>query len=288
MTDGLISSYDEPEGPPKQPQAARETTGQEETSARVARSGKARIAPVPENNLDTKDPVFLQMAEDVAGGVRAHEIRIGDAYIPGNFDAEHLRNIHTYVMQDIYAEPGATRGDERLLAEADLKNKPEAKLPLEYDTREGAHGQLITLVPAGKVNQRLEDIGARLARENYLGVLDKPEFVARLADYHLEYNKVAPFQSGNEHVLNVVLNQIGEEAGYVVAPSAAKHLREVTDATLDAGMTSDKSRLIQVLSSVTVEGEGEEAQLRRRATQWALPAETTAEREKRVKEEYGG
>lgn len=252
------------------------------------RPGDPRFAPVPENNLGTKDPVLLQMAEDVAGGMRAHELRIGDAYLPGKLDAQHLRHIHAYVMQDIYEKPGATRGDERLLAEASLKDKPEAKLPLEYDSREGAHGQVITLVPASKVNERLDELSERLARENYLGGLEKPEFVARLADYHLEYSKIAPFRAGNEHVINVVLNQVGEEAGYVVAPNAAKNLREVTDATLDSGSPNDKARLIQVLSSVTKEDEGQLAEIRRRPTQWAIPVLPSAEQEKRWREEDMG
>ena len=288
MTSALISSYDDHGGPSKQQQAANEPAGQEQTLGQVNRPSEPRIAPVPENNLDTKDPVFLQMAQDVAGGMRAHELRIGDAYLPGNLDTQHLRFLHAYVMQDIYAVVGATRGDERMLAELDLKDTPGAKLPLEYDTRQGAHGQLITLVPAEKVNQRLEEISERLRRENYLGGLDKPEFVARLVDYYLEYSKVAPFEGGNEHVICVVLNQIGEEAGYVVAPDAAPQLREVTDATLAAGMLSDRSRLIEVLSSVTEQEQGQEAVIRRKATQWARPAETTVEREKRIKEEYGG
>lgn len=228
------------------------------------------------------------MVEDVASGMRAHELRIGYVYIPGNLTTQHLRLLHVHVMQDIYAELGATRGDELMVAQAALENKPAVKLPLEYNAREGAHGQLITLVPAGQVNQRLEEIGERLRRENYLGGLDKPAFVARLVDYHLEYSKVAPFQSGSEQVVSVVLNTIGVEAGYIVAPDAAKHLREVTDATLAAGLLSDRSRLIQVLSSVTEEEQGQEAMIRRKATQWALPAETTAGREKRVREEYGG
>lgn len=288
MTDGLISAYDDQGEPPAQQQATSKTTGQEKTSTQVDRSNEPRIAPVPENNLDLTDPVALQMAQDVAGGVRAWQLRIGDAYLPGTLDTQHLRQLHAYVMQDIYAEPGATRGDERMIAELALKDKSEAKLPPEYDTREGVHGQLITLVPADKVNQRLEDLSARLVRENYLGGLDKPEFVFRLADYHLEYSKIAPFREGNESVIHVVLNQIGEEAGYVVAPNAAHQLLEVTDATLAAGLLSDKSRLVQVLSSVTQEEPSEEGRLRRRATRWTLPAETSAEREKRIKEEYGG
>ncbi|RZJ88520.1 MAG: hypothetical protein EOO60_10975, partial [Hymenobacter sp.] len=104
--------------------------GQETT-----RPGEPRIAPVPENQLNIKNPVYLQMVEDVTGGMRAHELRIGDAYLPGDLNTQHLRQIHAYVMQDVYAEPGATRGDELMVAQAALKGKPDAKFPPEYDTR---------------------------------------------------------------------------------------------------------------------------------------------------------
>ncbi|MGI4744269.1 MAG: hypothetical protein ACRYG7_54665 [Janthinobacterium lividum] len=215
------------------------------------------------------------MAEDVAGSLRAYEDRIGHVYIPGKFDTAHLRDIHAHVMQDIYAEPGATRADELLLDQLAVKANPQQAMPPDYDTRIGVNGQPITLLAASKVNERLEELSRNLAAENTLGGLEKPEFVARLADYYTCYSHAAPFRAGNEHVLNVVLNHIGVEAGYVVEAITAKHLREVTDAVLVAGVESDKTRLIQVLGSVTKEDESRLGKLLRDPTQWVIPLKDT-------------
>ncbi|MDF7815457.1 Fic family protein [Hymenobacter sp. YC55] len=247
-----------------------------------------RVAPVPDNLLGTTEPLLLQMAEDANGSLRAWEVQVGDVHIPGKFDAAHLRDIHAHIMQDIYPAPGATRGDERLIAQHEAKVNPEKELPLEYDTRIGSNGENITLLDVGKVNKRLDDLSSLLERENTLQGLDKQAFVGKLADYYTEYSHAAPFRAGNEHVLGVVMNQIGKEAGYVVSPAVAQHLREATDATLEAGVTSDKSRLIQVFSSVTSEAPGRGAEARRDPTQSALPLEVSAEIKKRQAEEDMG
>ncbi|MGI4734077.1 MAG: hypothetical protein ACRYG7_02765 [Janthinobacterium lividum] len=252
----------------------------EEAQTPSHQPGELHIAPVPENLLNTTNALLLQMSEDVAGSLRAFEARIGDVYLPGKFDAAHLRDVHAHVMQDIYPLPGATRGDELLMAKAVVKANPNQTLPPNYDTRIGASGQPITLLVAAKVNERLEELSGKLAAENTLGGLEKPEFVTRLADYYTHYSHAAPFQAGNEHVLNVVINQIGVEAGYVVEPSAAKNLREVTDSVLVAGVESDKSRLIQVLASVTKEGEGRRAELLRDPTQRVIPLKDTPQMKK--------
>lgn len=286
MPEENISLFGAAAGPT--PTKAPATEQNNSVEADEPKPGEPRFAPVPPNNLDTDNRLLLQMSEDVAGGVRAHELRIGDAYIPGKFDSAHFRDLHAYLMQDIYPEPGATRNDELLLAKHALKDTPDAELPKQYDSRLGASGQAITLLSAEKVNDRLDELSGKLGRENNLGGLDKPEFVARLADYHLQYRKASPFQAGNEHVLGAVLNQIGIEAGYEVKPHMAKNLREVTDATLEAGVDSSKSRLIQVLSSITEPGTSREATLRRDPTQWALPVKDSPEAIKRQKEEDMG
>lgn len=274
MAEDLFSNFSTATGPPVR--GASVATGEMTT----AHPSELRLAPVPANLLGTDDHLLLQMVEDANGSLRAWEVQIGDVDLPGKFDAAHLRDIHAHLMQDIYPKPGATCGDERLLAEQAVKADPSKTMPLEYDTRVGNTGEFIKLLDVGKVNKRLDDLSALLERENTLQGLNKSAFVAKLADYYTEYSHAAPFRAGSEHVLGIVLNQIGVEAGYVVSPAAAKALREVTDATLAAGVTSDKSNLIQVLSSVTTEAPGREAQARRHPTQSALPLDVSAEIQK--------
>ena len=247
--------------------------------------GERVIAPVPENTLGINDPLLLQMTEDVTATARAWEIQVGDVYLPGKFDAEHLREIHAHLMQDTYPETGTTRGDERLIAEQAARANPDNKMPLEYDSRIGTNGESITLLGAGKVNERLDELSRYLQDENGLRGLDKPAFVNKLADYYLQYSQAAPFTAGNEHVLGVMANQIGFRAGYHVDIISSQHLREATDATLAAGVASDKTQLVQVLSGVVREAEGIGPRAARSPTQSALPLEVSPEFKKKQTEE---
>lgn len=278
MAASLFSAFNNQNNPTDGQNQGSELTAEPKPQSKPS---APHFAPIPENNYKITDAVTLQMVEDVAGGARAHEIRVGDAFIPGKFDTAHLRAIHGYVMQDVYATPGATRNDELLLAKLapkDIFGTEPPKFgtePPKYDSRLGAGGQAITLLSTDKVNERLDELGAWLEKDNYLRGLEKPEFVERLATYHLEYSEAWPFWAGNEHVLGVILNRVGDKAGYNVnynvKPQKAGNLRAVTDAILEAGVTSDKSKLIQVFNSFTEPGQGASAELRRRPTLAAYP-----------------
>lgn len=113
-----------------------------------------RVAPLPENHFNTDDALLLQMLEDTNGSARTWEIMVGDVYLPGKFDVAHLRDIHAQVMQDILPTPGATRGDELLLARYALQHHGKP-LPPEYDTQLSLEGQHIPLLRADKVNARV-------------------------------------------------------------------------------------------------------------------------------------
>ena len=259
-------------------------TGQEPTPSTPDRSepsGTGKLAPLPENLLDTKCRMTLQLAEDGAGSVRAWEVMVGHVYLPGQYDAAHLRDIHAHVMKNIYPTVGATRNDELLLARHAAKTTPGKEVPAPYDVRLGTNDELIALIPADQVNARLDELSADLKKENQLRGLEKPAFVEKLTDYYLQYSKVSPFGAGNEHVLGAVFSEIGMLAGYDVRPEAAKHLREATDAILAAGLSSDRSGLVQVFSNVTREAEGVGPRAMRSPTLSAVPVPVEPEKIKR-------
>lgn len=240
-------------------------------SVAAAQSAGPTFSAVPENKFGTKEPIELQMLEDVAGTLRAWEVLAGDVALLGKFDLHHLRDIHAHVMQDIYAEPGATRGDERMISEHYARLDPKLPPVKEPDSRVGSNGETITLLDAGKVNGRINELSAQLQAENELRGLEKADFVNRLADYYLQYSQASPFISGNEQVLGVVANKIGFRAGYHVDIINATHVREATDSALAQGIGGDKSELVHVLSRVTREAEGIGAQAARSPTMMAMP-----------------
>lgn len=247
-------------------------------------AGAAKVAPVPKNLLDTKSRITLQEAEDGAGSVRAWQVMVGHKYLPGEYDAAHLRDIHAHVMQDIYPGVGATRNDELLLAQ--LEAKQTGKVAAEpYDARLGTNDELLALIPANQVNARLDELSADLKKDNSLRGLEKPAFVEKLTDYYLQYSKVSPFSAGNEHVLGVVFSEIGVQAGYVVQPEAAPHLREATDAILASGLGSDRSSLVQVFATVTKEADGIGPKALRDPTLSPVPHGMSPEKLKRQVEE---
>ena len=248
--------------------------------------GNGIIAPIGDNLLGATSAFHLRMAEAAAGSIRVWEAMVGDVYLPGNYDAEHLRDIHAHVMQDIYPEPGATRGDERLLAEYEARTNPSKEKPIEYDTRLGANEEGITLLSAGRVNERLDELSALMVKENHLRGLEKPAFLDKLTDYYLQYSKASPFIAGNQKVLDVVFHQIGEQAGYsVVLGKDSTNLAQVTDAILAAGTSTNKGRLMQVFNAVTTESEGVGPQALRSPTLRRLPLVLSDEMKKRQTEE---
>lgn len=244
--------------------------------------GNGIIAPIGDNLLGATSAFHLRMAEAAAGSIRAWEAMVGDVYLPGTYDAAHLRDIHAHVMQDIYPEPGATRGDERLLAEYEARATPPKEKPIEYDTRLGANEEGITLLSAGRVNERLDELSALMVKENHLRGLEKPAFLDKLTDYYLQYSKASPFIAGNQKVLDVVFHQIGEQAGYsVVLGKDSTNIAQVTDAILAAGTSTNKGRLMQAFNAVTTEDEGIGPQALRSPTLRRLPLVLSDELKKR-------
>ncbi len=233
------------------------------------------LLPVPRNTMGITDREELTLVENVTSTVRAWELRIGDEYLPGNFDTAHLRDLHAYLMQDVYSEPGGTRQDERDIARSQAPAGPQ--LPAPADARLGANERIITLLGVDQVNALLDTLSTLLQQENMLKGLDKAQFVDRLAEYHVQYARAAPFTGGNERVLNVVLYELGQGAGYLVEPSKNPHLHEATDAILERGIDSDKSRLKAVLNDIVQEASGATAELRRRVTFRTLPIDLGAQ-----------
>jgi len=215
----------------------------------------------PDNFFKTKDPIVLASAQIVASDFRQWEMQTGQKTIRGEFDADHFRKVHAYLLQDTYPWAGQTRRDMNDMALRDRSSE--------------ATGAPLTFEKSTNVNDRLDEISAQLKQENGLRGLEQPEFVRRLASYYDQYNQVAPFRGGNDATLGIITEQIAKGAGYDVRLEQALSLRPEADRALQLGPKVEHRGLVAVLNSVTTPAQGLEAELLRRPSLRELTPDPT-------------
>jgi cell filamentation protein len=138
------------------------------------------------NKFDLKDADALESAERVIVAQRAAEgVPLGD------FDLDHLRNIHRHLFQDLYDWAGEIR---------------------TVEIAEGAQQfQFRRFIETG-----MADVHRRLADTNFLGGLSREEFVAAAAQILGDVNYVHPFREGNGRVQLFYFEQLAAQAGHPI------------------------------------------------------------------------
>ena len=140
------------------------------------------------NLLDIEDGQQLEIAERKLSFLRISELM--ENPITAHFDLAHLKAIHHYLFQDIYAWAGKVRKGSFL-------KKGQTIFCL---------GQHIESYATG--------IHRQLAAENYLQGLGRQGLIDRLAYYMGEINALHPFREGNGRTQRVYFHQLAEQAGY--------------------------------------------------------------------------
>lgn len=134
-----------------------------------------------------RDEATLRDFEYEQTKLRIEELR--EQPIPGKFDLAHLKAIHAHVFQDVYEWAGQIR------TVGISKNGDRFAQPAFI---EGAGKQL----------------GAALAKEDFLRGHEKPQMVERLAFHYAEWNALHPFREGNGRATRELIGQLAREAGY--------------------------------------------------------------------------
>ena len=131
---------------------------------------------------------------------------IGPAYaippIPLQFDEQHLRAMHRYLFQDVYPWAGETRQDRGFQGYKQALN-------VQAD-------HMMTYTHHKRINSDAGAITAQLTAENNLKGLSKTQFVDRAAYYLDHLNHVHMFREGNGRTMQVMMMQLGHQAGYRV------------------------------------------------------------------------
>ncbi|MFN7918975.1 MAG: Fic family protein [Bryobacteraceae bacterium] len=108
--------------------------------------------------------------------------------VKGKFDAAHLRAIHKYVFQDVYAWAGEFRS---------------------VNISKGGN----LFAAAAFIEPAIAHAFRNLPTENYLTGADTETFIARSAYYLSELNAVHPFREGNGRTQREFIRTLGLHAG---------------------------------------------------------------------------
>ena len=140
------------------------------------------------NKLGIRVAEELKKAEREITSVRLANARVHK--IKGNFDLQHLMDIHKYIFQDIYDWAGEIRWVNI------------------------AKGNMFCNYPFIEANA--ENLFRKLKQEKYLKETSENDMPLRLAYYLSEINVIHPFREGNGRTQRLFIEYLAEENGYSV------------------------------------------------------------------------
>ncbi|EAJ6183445.1 cell filamentation protein Fic [Campylobacter coli] len=127
-------------------------------------------------------------------------LELGKNLIKGNFDYQHLKDIHKALFEDVYTWAGQDR------MQMGLKEKFAKYAP---------NGAIINFVPGKELDKYSKIIFDELAKNNYLkNSKDLNHFAKNLAKFMGEINALHPFREGNGRTQRIFLNELAKNAGY--------------------------------------------------------------------------
>jgi fido (protein-threonine AMPylation protein) len=148
------------------------------------------------NQLGITDARQLHEVEYQLTRIRALELQVEP--IPGNFDLDHLKAIHTHLFQDVYAWAGQERAinvSKKSLTEPGWKT---------------------VFTDKGEIPDQAGRAFALTHERNNLKGMDADVFVEALTQVYASWNGAHPFPEGNGRALNTMLSQLAKEAGHEI------------------------------------------------------------------------
>ncbi len=111
--------------------------------------------------------------------------------IKGNFDFEHYKTIHKFLIEDIYDWAGHIRT-------IDISKKGT------------------DFICADKINNIAQECFARLKKCNYFKDMPFDEFIENIVDFYCTTNILHPFREGNGRTQRAFISQLIRNAGYEI------------------------------------------------------------------------
>ncbi len=146
------------------------------------------------NKFGLTDQASLDRAEADAVAVRS--ILLQGNPLKGDFDSQHLKQIHQYLFQDVYEWAGQFRTIP--MAKADYV----------------AGGRLTRFTRPELIEQEATELFEKLAQDGYLKGLPRRDFAWKIAALFSEINRIHPFREGNGRAQRQFVRQLSNTVGY--------------------------------------------------------------------------
>lgn len=158
----------------------------------------------------------------------------------GNFNAQHLKDIHSYIFQDVYY-------NKKELKVAGFTNKSALRGELRLENISKGFQFANAMFIDNGLNQLLN---VELKNDNYLKGLPFDIFIKKLAYYFAELNVLHCFREGNGRSSREFVRQLALEAGYELNWSLLENRK---DEFMDAMIASvnNTSKLESILFDIT-------------------------------------
>ena len=222
------------------------------------------------NKLGITDSRELSQAETDSALPKLARLTMQGGIPGGQYDQAHFKEVHKKLFEDVYPWAGETRADREFQG-----NK---------ETRVTGYKEIMTFAPHKEIEGRLGAISEQLGKENYLKGLDQDKFTERAAYYLDQYNHTHAFREGNGRTVQVVMTQLGKEAGYQIDfgktdPAVLNRARDEAMVRLYPPAEADRNlkQLKDMFQQITTLAPGEAAEKLRAPSQTApTPALSSA------------
>lgn len=123
-----------------------------------------------------------------------------DNPIKGNFDYQHLKDIHKYLFQEVYSFAG--------------KDRFEMGIYDSFGKRNAARDKVVWFADGIEVPLEAEKLFNMLKEKNNLKGLNFLQFTKEGADFFIKLNTLHPFREGNGRTQRIFMEQLALNAGY--------------------------------------------------------------------------
>ncbi len=171
------------------------------------------------NRFDVRDSILLAQMEADATALRLAQLKRSPTR--GKFDVAHVKAVHKYIFQDIFPWAGEFR---------------------TVNISKGGH----LFGMCAFVESALNDLLARLPKENHLKNLDPSAFASRAGFYLSEINAIHPFREGNGRTQREFLRQLGAAAGYAIDWRNINR-DQMTAASIESFLTGKSASMAQLI-----------------------------------------